>query len=126
ADHDALIRATLHRHRGREVKTTGDGFLATFDASTRAVRAAQEIVRGADGLGIAVRAGVHTGEVEVRPDDVVGLPVSMAKRICDAAGPGEVLVSQIVRDLAGGSAIRFEDRGDHTFKGLPGHWSLWT
>jgi class 3 adenylate cyclase len=126
ADHDAMIRATLHRYRGREVKTTGDGFLATFDASTRAVRAAQEIVRGADGLGIAVRAGVHTGEVEVRPDDVVGLPVSMAKRICDAATPGEVLVSQTVRDLAGGSDITFEERGSHSFKGFLGHWSLWT
>ena len=126
ADHDAMIRTTLHRYHGREIKTIGDGFLATFDASTRAVRAAQEIVRRADTLGIAVRAGVHTGEVEVRPDDVVGLPVNMAKRICDVAGPGEVLVSQTVRDLAGGSDIRFEEQGDHTLKGLPGHWSLWT
>jgi class 3 adenylate cyclase len=125
ADHDAMIRATLDRYRGREIKTIGDGFLATFDASTRAVRAAQEIVRDAAGLGIAVRAGVHTGEVEVRPGDVVGLPVSIAKRICDAAGPAEALVSQTVRDLAGGSDINFVNRGAHAFKGLPGRLGLW-
>jgi class 3 adenylate cyclase len=123
-DHDAMVRATLHRHRGREVKTIGDAFLATFDATTRAVHAAMEIVAAAEGMGLNVRAGVHTGEVEVRPDDVVGLPVSIAKRICDLADPGEVFVSRTVSDLAAASGITFEDCGDHTLKGVPGTWRL--
>ena len=121
-----MVRSTLHRHRGHEVKTIGDGFLATFDATTRAVRAATEIVTQAKGMGLEVRAGVHTGEVEVRPDDVVGLAVSIAKRICDLAGPGEVFVSRTVSDLAAGSGIAFDDRGDHTLKGVPGTWQLFT
>lgn len=124
--HDALIRATLHRHRGIEIKNIGDGFLATFDATTRAVRAAIEIVAAANGLGLKVRSGVHTGEVELRSDDVVGLPVSIAKRICDLADPGEVLVSRTVSELAAGSGITFADRGDHTLKGVPGRWHLCT
>jgi class 3 adenylate cyclase/pimeloyl-ACP methyl ester carboxylesterase len=123
-DHDAMVRATLRRHRGREIKTIGDGFLATFDASTRAVRAAKEIVAAASQLGLGVRAGVHTGEVELRSDDVVGLAVSIAKRICDLANPGEVFVSRTVSDLAAGSDITFRDRGDHTLKGVPGTWQL--
>jgi class 3 adenylate cyclase len=123
-DHDAMVRATLRRYRGREVKTVGDGFLATFDATTRAVRAAMEIVAAASGLGLNVRAGVHTGEVEARPDDVVGLAVSIAKRICDLADPGEVFVSRTVSDLAAGSGITFEDRGGHTLKGVTGTWQL--
>jgi len=123
-DHDVMVRATLHRHRGREVKAIGDGFLATFDATTRAVRAAMEIVAAAKRLGLNVRAGVHTGEVEVRPDDVVGLAVSIAKRICDLAGPGEVFVSRTVSDVAASSGIIFEDCGDHTLKGVPGTWRL--
>jgi len=121
-DHNARVRATLSRYRGREVKTTGDGFLATFDASTRAVRAACEIVEEASHIGLEVRAGIHAGEVEFRPDDVVGLPVNTAKRICDLAGPGEVLVSRTVSDLA--HAVTFEDRGDHSLKGVPGTWKL--
>jgi class 3 adenylate cyclase len=123
-DHDTMVRATLQRHRGREVKTTGDGFLATFDATTRAVRAAMEIVAAARGLGLDVRAGVHTGEVEVRPDDVVGLPVSIANRICDLAGPGEVLVSEAVKVLTGGSGIVTAERGTHVLKGVPETWRL--
>ena len=125
-DHDSMVRATLHRHRGREIKTTGDGFLATFDATTRGVRAATEIVTGASGLGIRVRAGVHIGEVELRADDVVGLPVSITKRICDLAGPGEVLVSRTVGELAGGPDITFEDRGEYALKGVSGRWQLCT
>jgi class 3 adenylate cyclase len=123
-DHDAMIRSTLHRYRGREVKTVGDGFLATFDATTRAVRAAMEIVAAGGGLGLNVRAGVHTGEAELRSDDVVGLSVSIAKRICDLADPREVFVSRTVSDLAASSGIPFEDRGDHTLKGVPGTWRL--
>jgi class 3 adenylate cyclase len=125
-DHDAMVRAALHRHRGREVKTIGDGFLATFDATTRAVRAAMEIVAAASQLGLKVRAGVHTGEVEVRADDVIGLAVSIAKRVCDLADPGEVFVSRPVSDLAAGSGITFEDRGDHSLKGVSGTWRLFS
>ena len=123
-DHDAMVRATLHRHRGREVKTIGDGFLATFDATTRAVRAAMEIVAAARGLGLNLRAGVHTGEVEFRPDDVVGLAVSIAKRICDLAGPGEVLVSETVKGLSVGSGIDLSEQGTHVLKGVPETWRL--
>jgi len=123
-EHDAMVRDSLHRHRGREVKTVGDGFLAAFDATTRAVRAATEIVAAAGRLDLKVRAGVHTGEVEFRPDDVVGLAVSTAKRVCDLANPGEVFVSRTVTDLAAASGITFQDRGDHTLKGVPGTWRL--
>jgi class 3 adenylate cyclase len=122
--HDAMVRATLQRHRGHEVKTVGDGFLATFDATTRAVRAAMEIVAAAKGMGLAVRAGVHTGEVEVRPDDVVGLTVSIAKRICDLAGPGEVLISETVKGQLVGSGIATSDQGTYVLKGVPDEWRL--
>jgi len=118
-EHDAMVRATLGRYRGREVKTTGDGFLATFDATTRAVRAAVEIVMQAKNIGIEVRAGVHAGEVEVRPDDVVGLTVSIAKRICDLAGPAEVFASEPVKALLDGSGITTTDQGKYVLKGVP-------
>lgn len=124
ADHDAMVRAALVRHRGVEVKTTGDGFLAVFDATTRAVRAAVEITRAAKGLGLELRAGVHTGEIEVRPDDVVGLPVSIAKRVCDLAGPGQVLVTEVVKLQVTGTDIVLEDQGDRRLKGVPGSWTL--
>jgi class 3 adenylate cyclase len=114
----------LARYRGREVKTIGDGFLATFDATTRAVRAATEIVNHANGSGIDVRAGVHTGEVEVRPDDVVGLTVSIAKPICDLAGLAEVFVSQAVKLHLVGSDIALSDRAVHVLKGVPDEWRL--
>ena len=122
--HDTMVRAVLARYRGREVKTIGDGFLATFDATTRAVRAATEIVNQANGIGIEVRAGVHIGEVEVRPDDIVGLTVSIAKRICDLAGPAEVFVSEAVKLHLVGSGIALSDRGVHVLKGVPGEWRL--
>jgi class 3 adenylate cyclase len=124
ADHNAMVRAVLHRFRGREVKTVGDGFLATFDATSRAVRAAMEIVIGAKALGIDVRAGVHTGEIEVQRDDVAGLPVNIAKRICDLAGPGDVFVSRTVTEHVAGSGIAFVDRGEHDLKGVPDRWHL--
>jgi class 3 adenylate cyclase len=123
-DHDIMVRSTIARHRGREVKTTGDGFLATFDATTRGVRAAIEIVAAAKGIGLDVRAGVHTGEVEVRPDDVVGLAVSIAKRICDLSGPGQVLVSEAVKVHLVGSGIALSEQGRYVLKGVPAEWRL--
>lgn len=122
--HDAMVRATLQRHRGREVKTIGDGFLATFDATTRAVRAGIEIATAAKNMDLEVRAGVHVGEVEVRPDDVVGLAVSIAKRICDLAGPGQVFASEAVKGLLVGSDIATSEQGTHVLKGVPGEWRL--
>jgi class 3 adenylate cyclase/pimeloyl-ACP methyl ester carboxylesterase len=122
--HDAMVRATLARHRGHEIKTIGDGFLATFDATTRAVRAGTETVAAAQNMGLEVRAGVHIGEVEVRPDDVVGLAVSIAKRICDLAGPGQVFVSEVVRLHLAGSGIATSEQGTHELKGVPGDWRL--
>ncbi len=118
-DHDAMVRATLGRYRGREIKTIGDGFLATFDATTRAVHAAMEIVSGTKTMGLEVRAGVHIGEAEVRPDDVVGLAVTIAKRICDLAGPGEVLVSEAVKLHLVGSNIGVAERGTRVLKECP-------
>jgi len=123
-EHDATVRASLARHRGREIKTVGDGFLAVFDATTRAVRAAAEIVAAARRMGLDLRAGVHIGEVEIRPDDVVGLGVSVAKRICDLAGPGEVFVSDTVRGLIVGSGIALSEQGTHALKGVPDEWRL--
>jgi class 3 adenylate cyclase len=122
--HDTMVRASLLRHRGREVKTIGDGFLATFDATTRGARAAIEIVAEAGNMGFEVRAGVHTGEVEVRHDDVIGLAVTIAKRICDLAGPGEVFVSEAVKALTVGSGITTFERGTHVLKGVPEEWRL--
>jgi class 3 adenylate cyclase len=123
-DHDAMVRSALTRHRGHEVKTMGDGFLATFDASGRALRCAAEILAGAKDLGLELRAGVHTGEVEARGDDIAGLAVTIAKRLCDLAAPGQVLVSETVRSLMVGSGLGFEDRGEHQLKGVPGTWRL--
>ncbi len=123
-DHDAMVRATLGRYRGREVKTTGDGFLATFDSTTRAVHAAREIVTGARTLGLEVRAGVHNGEIEVRPNDVVGLAVAISKRICDLAGPGEVLVSEAVKLHLVGADIAVAEHGTYVLKGVPDEWRL--
>jgi class 3 adenylate cyclase len=122
--HDAMIRAALVRHRGHEVKTTGDGFLATFDATRRALRSAAEILAGAKDIGLELRVGVHTGDVEMRGDDIGGLAVTIAKRVCDLAGPGEVLVSAVIPPLVVGSGIEFVDRGEHQLKGVPGTWRL--
>jgi class 3 adenylate cyclase len=120
-----MVRAALSRHRGHEVKTTGDGFLATFDATGRALRCAPEILAGARDIGLELRAGLHTGEVEVRGDDIAGLTVTIAKRVCDLARPGEVLASHGVEAAVAGSGIEFEDRGDHKLKGVPGSWRLY-
>jgi class 3 adenylate cyclase len=121
-----MIRAALSRHRGHEVKTTGDGFLATFDGTGRALRCAAEILAGAKDIGLDLRAGVHTGEVEVRGDDIAGLAVTIAKRVCDLAGPGQVLVSETVRGQMVGAGINFKDQGERELKGVPGTWRLFT
>jgi class 3 adenylate cyclase len=122
--HDALIRAALNRHRGREVKSTGDGYLATFEATGRALRCAAEIAAGARDIGLELRAGVHVGEIEQRGDDIAGLAVNIAKRVCDLAGPGELLVSESVRLAMVGSGVEFDERGEHELKGVPGVWRL--
>jgi len=117
--HDDAIRRELAQFRGREVKTLGDGFLATFDGPARAVRCAAAIINRMRPLGIAVRAGLHTGEVQIEHDEVCGIAVNIAARIAELAGGGEILVSGTVRDLVSGSGLGFDDRGDHALKGLP-------
>ena len=115
----------LERHRGREVKTTGDGFLALFDGPGRAVACAQSLVEQVRPLGIELRAGLHAGEVEVMGEDVGGIAVHIGARVAAAAGPSEVLVSSTVKDLTVGSALTWDDRGERTLKGVPGEWKLW-
>lgn len=122
--HDAIVRDVLVRHRGREVKATGDGFLATFDGPARAIRAALELPGALAPIGVQIRAGLHTGEVELRGDDVGGIAVHIAARVMAAAGPDEVLVSRTVTDLVVGSGMAFTDRGTHALKGVPGEWQL--
>ncbi len=122
--HDAVVREQLARHGGREVKTTGDGFLATFDSPSRAVRAAAAIVAATRDAGVPVRAGLHTGEIERRGDDVAGLAVHVGARVAALAGESEILVSSTVRDLVLGAEFRFDDRGLHTLKGVDGDWRL--
>jgi class 3 adenylate cyclase len=123
--HDQIARAQIARHRGREIKTMGDGFLATFDGPARAVYCAREIVEHVRPLGIEVRSGLHTGEVELDGDDVAGLGVAIGARVGAKAGPSEVLVSQTVKDLVAGSGLTFEDAGEHELKGVPGSWHLY-
>ena len=124
-EHQRMVRGELERHRGREVKTTGDGFLATFDGPARAIRCARGIRDGAGRLGLAVRAGVHAGECEVMGEDVGGIAVHIAARVLDQAGSGEVMVSRTVKDLVAGSGLEFEDRGESELKGLEGSWRLY-
>ncbi|MFN2616567.1 MAG: adenylate/guanylate cyclase domain-containing protein [Thermoleophilaceae bacterium] len=123
--HDAVVRSALERHRGREIKQTGDGFLVTFDGPARAIRAASAIADAVRALGIEVRAGLHTGECEVMNGDLGGLAVHIGSRVMNCAGPGEVLVSSTVKDLVVGSGIDFEDRGERELRGVPGEWRLW-
>jgi len=123
-DHDALVRAELARWRGREIKSLGDGFLATFDGPARAVRCAQAICAGVRALGLEVRAGVHTGECELLDGDVGGIAVHIGARIAARAGAGQVLVSSTVRDLVVGSELQFADAGAHDLRGVPGEWRL--
>lgn len=122
--HDALVERTIERHRGRKVKSTGDGVLATFDGPARAVRCAAAIRDGVEGLGIQVRAGVHTGEVELRGDDVSGTAVHIGARVAALGTAREVLVTRTVVDLVAGSGLQFSDRGEVELKGLPGRWQV--
>jgi DNA-binding NarL/FixJ family response regulator len=123
--HDAAIRLQLSRHGGREVKTTGDGFLALFDGPARAIRCAVAIRQGLLAEGVEVRIGLHAGEVELRGDDVGGIAVHLGARVVATAAPGEVVVSSTVRDLVAGSGIGFADRGEHDLKGVPDRWHLY-
>ncbi len=123
--HDALFRRELARHGGREVKTTGDGFLALFDGPARAIRCAMAIRDELRAEGIEVRVGLHSGEVELRGDDVGGIAVNLGARVAATADPGEVIVSSTVRDLVAGSGIGFADRGEHDLKGVPDRWHLY-
>jgi pimeloyl-ACP methyl ester carboxylesterase len=119
------VRSSLSRWRGRAIKSTGDGFLATFDGPARAIRCAQEIETTARQHGLRVRAGVHTGECEeIGDDDIGGVAVHIAARVCSLAGADEVLVSRTIRDLVAGSGLEFEGRGHHQLKGVPGEWEL--
>ena len=122
--HDALAERQIARYGGRLVKTTGDGVLATFDGPARSVRCARAIREGAHALGLEVRAGIHTGEVELRGNDIAGLGVNIAARIEALAQPGEVLVSRTVTDLVTGSGLEFDDRGEFDLKGVPGRWRV--
>jgi class 3 adenylate cyclase len=124
-DHNRIVRAGLRHWRGHEVKTNGDGFLATFDGPARAVSCAAEIVDGVASLGLSVRAGVHTGECELREDDVAGIAVHIAARVMNEAAPGEVLASSTVKDLVIGSGLRFADRGPHSLRGVEDQWRLY-
>jgi class 3 adenylate cyclase len=122
--HDAVVRSQLARFRGREVNTSGDGFLAMFDGPQRAIRCAMAIRDAVRSLGIEVRAGLHTGECEVRGDDIGGIAVHIGARVSAMAGPNDVLVSSTLRDLVIGSGLEFEDRGSDALKGVPGEWRL--
>jgi class 3 adenylate cyclase len=122
---NVAVRAMLARYRGTEVKTMGDGFLATFDGPARAVRCAQGICAAVKPLGLEVRAGCHTGEIELVGADVGGIAVHIGARIAALAGPSEVLVSSTVKDLVAGSGLQFAERGEHELKGVPGSWRLY-
>jgi class 3 adenylate cyclase len=119
------VRAELSRFRGVEIKSTGDGTMATFDGPARAIDCACAIRDRVRVLGIEVRAGVHTGEIELRGDDIGGIAVHLGARVAALGGPSEILVSRTVTDLVAGSGIQFEDRGQHELKGVPGTWQLY-
>jgi pimeloyl-ACP methyl ester carboxylesterase len=123
--HQREVREELTRFAGREVKSTGDGFLAAFDGPARAIECAREILRASESAGVPVRAGLHTGECEVIGEDLGGIAVHIAARVSAQAGPGELIVSRTVKDLVAGSGIEFADRGAHTLKGIPDVWQLY-
>jgi class 3 adenylate cyclase len=122
--HDAVVEREVERFRGRRVKSTGDGVLATFDGPGRAIRCAGAIRDGIHALGLEIRAGLHSGEIELHEDDVSGIAVHIGQRVAAHARPNEVLVSRTVADLLAGSDLVFRDRGEHGLKGVPGTWRL--
>jgi class 3 adenylate cyclase len=123
--HNAVVRFEIGRFRGRVIGTQGDGFLATFDGPARAIAAARSIIEALSPLGLRVRSGLHTGEIERVGDDVAGLAVHIGARIAAIAGPNEILVSRTVKDLVVGSGIQFDDRGEHALKGVPDEWRVY-
>lgn len=123
-DHDQVVRRTVDQHLGRIIKSTGDGFLATFDSPARAVHAGIAILSVVRRLGLEARAGVHTGEIELRGDDIGGIAVHIGARIAELAQPNQVLASRVVAELAIGSQIMFRDRGSDELRGVPGTWQL--
>ena len=125
AEHDDLARDAISRHRGRFVESRGDGLLAVFDGPARAVRCAEALVAGVRPLGLEVRAGCHTGELELASGQAQGLAVHIGARVASLAGPSEVLVSSTVRDLTAGSGLRFDEAGEHELKGVPERWRLY-
>jgi class 3 adenylate cyclase len=122
--HNELIREQLSRHRGREVNTAGDGFVAIFDGPGRGVRCARQAVERVRSLGLEIRTGLHTGEIELVGDDIRGIAVHIGARVAALADAGEVLVSSTVRYLVAGSGIEFDDRGVHELKGVPDAWRI--
>lgn len=123
--HNDVVRNRIEHFEGREIKQTGDGFMAAFDGPTRAIRCASAICESMRDLGLRVRAGIHTGECEVIGDDLSGIAVHIAARLTEAAAPSEVLVSRTAREAVTGSNINFDDRGRHTFRGVPGEWDAY-
>jgi len=120
----AAAEDEIKQFRGRRVKTLGDGILATFDGPARAVRCAQGLTAKTRALGLELRSGIHTGEIEMMGEDVGGIAVHISSRVTDQAGAGEIVVSSTVKDLVAGSGIEFEERGSHELKGVPGRWNL--
>jgi class 3 adenylate cyclase len=123
-EHRAIVRRELDAYRGREIDTVGDGFVATFDGPARAIRCAAAIRDGLRPLGLDIRAGLHTGEIELRAEGIAGIAVHIGARVQATAGPGEIVVSRTVVDLVAGSGIGFVERGGHELKGVPGRWEL--
>ena len=124
-EHDRTAQRVIEKHRGKLIKTTGDGILATFDDPGRAIRCALAFESAATQIGLPLRAGLHTGEVEMRDGDIGGVAVHAAARVMALSEPGEVLVSRVVTDLVAGAGLKFSERGSHELKGLPGRWDLY-
>jgi class 3 adenylate cyclase len=123
-NHDQIARQTVEKFRGNLIKTTGDGILATFDGPGRAVRCALAFSAAAGQIGLPLRAGLHTGEIELRDRDVGGIAIHAAARVMAQAQANEVLVSRVVTDLVAGAGLKFAERGSHELKGIPGKWDL--
>jgi class 3 adenylate cyclase len=123
--HDEVVRHALQVGSGREIKATGDGFVATFDGPARAIRCAASVRTQLRTLGLEIRAGLHAGEMELRGDDVGGIAMHIGARIESLAEPGEILVSRTVRDLVAGSGLQFSSRGEHALKGIPDEWEIY-